>query len=86
MIKFRFLVQASLLLLVLGLFVMACGKDSSNPFYSCSSGYSLCGSTGKCCQTNYWYCTEGAAQGQCCSRQDWVGCANTCTKDTSCTG
>lgn len=57
----RFWVQAFMVMLVLGLFIAACGNDKNSPLYynACSSGYIKCANTGKCCpETARYYCSD----------------------------
>jgi hypothetical protein len=72
---FRFWVHAFMVLLVLGLFVVACGGSNTNTTttYSCRSGYVLCNCThsqGVCCPSNAHYyaesnCGSGYSAGSC---------------------
>jgi|GEM_PF-2775050 len=65
----RFWVQSLMVLLVVGLFVAACG-GSKDPFNlnanSCTSGYTYCSGSGKCCKDGYpYHCNAGSAAGSC---------------------
>lgn len=58
--RFRFVVQISMVVVVLGLFMAACGQDSDDPFYysACGSGVT-CHNSGKCCPSSYpYYCPD----------------------------
>jgi hypothetical protein len=61
---FRLGVQIFMVLLVVGMFLAACG-GSNDPFNSltnggCSSGYTYCSSSGKCCPNGYPYHCDSA--------------------------
>ena len=52
---FRVGVQIFMVLLVVGMFLAACGGN--NPLAGCTSGYTYCSTSGKCCPNGYpWHC------------------------------
>jgi hypothetical protein len=63
----RFCIRALLALPVLGLFLVACiGGVNPLAAASCSSGYTACSSSQKCCPNGYpYHCNTGSASGKC---------------------
>jgi hypothetical protein len=83
---FRVGVQVFMVLLVVGIFLAACGSD--NPFSLCSSGYTYCSSSGKCCPSDKpFHCDSAGSSadysGQCRS-VTWT--TDLCGSQDKCTG
>ncbi len=86
--SFKFWVHALLVLMVFGLFVVACGGSSTNPFASCDSGYTYCSNSGKCCPNGYpFHCdsagTSSDNTGKC-RATSWT--TDLCGSQDKCTG
>lgn len=85
---FRFWVHAFMVLLVLGLFVAACGGNDPLNTASCQSGYTYCSNSGKCCKNGYPYHCDSAGTssdntGKCRSTT-WT--TDLCGSQDKCTG
>lgn len=67
---FKVGVQLFMALLVVGIFFAACG-GSNDPLnavtnHGCSSNYTYCSGSGKCCPNGYpYHCNAGSASGTC---------------------
>ena len=66
---FRIGVQIFMVVLVAGMFFVACGSDDPlNTLVNsgCNTGYTYCSGSGKCCPDGYpYHCNSGSASGSC---------------------
>lgn len=66
---FRIGVQIFMVLLVVGMFLAACGEDdplNTVVNHGCPDNYTYCSGSDKCCQNGYpYHCNSGSAAGTC---------------------
>ena len=65
---FRLWAHVFMVLLVVGLFMAACGNGGGGggSTAACSDGYTYCSGSGKCCKNGYpYHCNTGSAAGSC---------------------
>lgn len=84
---FRVAVQVFMLLLVVGIFLAACGGDDpTSPLYvnPCSTGSTYCSGSGMCCPNGFpYHCNSGGNSGTC---YDTIPAAATCPTYDICSG